>query len=195
MTQEFLLRSSSRLHASCILSGIIDTAFELFMNSGLIVFCTGFEFFVLVCDGISQRRIFLMADTEMQEQDVLSGVDTKAVEEEERSEPEKDQNSIERPKSPVPQDKTLTLESDVHLSDAPITNQTEANEEVGGQNNVDGKNGDVDQSEKKITSDVGQEETHLGESTSLKGEPSSPHVVEESVKKWKTWLLSDSEVM
>ncbi|KAG7590354.1 ARID DNA-binding domain [Arabidopsis suecica] len=139
-----------------------------------------------------------MADTEMQEQDVPSGadtapVDTKGVVEEEPLEPEKDQNSIEIPKSPVLEDKTLTLDSDVHLSDAPITNQIEANEEVGGHNSVDGKNGDVDHSEKKITSDAGQEETTLGESIPLKGEPSSPHVPEKSVKKWKTWLLSDSE--
>ncbi|XP_010416571.1 PREDICTED: AT-rich interactive domain-containing protein 5-like [Camelina sativa] len=145
-----------------------------------------------------------MAETDMQEQDVPSGagadadatpVDPKAVEVvlEERLEQEKDQNSIEKPKSPVPEDTTLTLESDVHLSDAPVTNQTEANEEVGGQDIVDGKNGDVDQSGKKITDEGGQEETKLGESTSLKGEPSSPHVADESVKKWKTWLLSDSE--
>lgn len=130
----------------------------------------------------------------MQEQDVPSGVDTTApidskVVENEPSEQEKDQNSIERPKSPVPEDKTVTLDSDVHLSDAPIANVTEANEEVGGQNNVD-----VDQSEKKIKSDGGQEETTLEESTPLKGEPSTPHVAVESVKKWKTWLLSDSEV-
>lgn len=132
----------------------------------------------------------------MQEQDVPSGADTKGVvAEEETSEPEKDQNSIEIPKSPVIEDKTHTLDSDLHLSDAPITNQTEANEEVGGHNSVDGKNGDVDQSEKKVTSDGGQEETTLGESIPLKGEPSSPHVPEKSVKKWKTWLLSDSEVM
>jgi hypothetical protein len=132
----------------------------------------------------------MMADTEMQEQDVPSG--TKGVVEE-PSELEKDLNSIERPKSPVPEDTTHTLDSDVHLSDAPIANQIEANEEVGGQNSVDGRNGDVDQSEKKITSDGGQEETTLGESNPLKGDPSSPHVPEESVKKWKTWLLSDAE--
>ncbi|VVA95501.1 unnamed protein product [Arabis nemorensis] len=143
-----------------------------------------------------------MADTEMQEQDLPSGVETSApvetkVVENETSEPEKEQNSIERPNSPVPEDKTLTLDSDVHLSDAPITNVTEANEEVGGgeKNSVDVKNDDVDQSEKKITSDVGQEETALGESAPLKGEPSTPHVAAgENVKKWKTWLLSDSEV-
>ncbi|KAL9311940.1 AT-rich interactive domain-containing protein 5 [Arabidopsis thaliana] len=132
----------------------------------------------------------MMADTEMQEQDVPSG--TKGVVEE-PSELEKDLNSIERPKSPVPEDTTHTLDSDVHLSDAPIANQIEANEEVGGQNSVDGRNGDVDQSEKKITSDGGQEETTLGESNPLKGDPSSPYVPEESVKKWKTWLLSDAE--
>ncbi|EOA35160.1 hypothetical protein CARUB_v10020299mg [Capsella rubella] len=143
-----------------------------------------------------------MADTEMQEQDVPSGNDsapvdtTKAVEEEEeeRSGTEKDQKSIENLKSPVFEDNTLTLESDVHLSDAPVTNQTEANEELGGQNIVDGKNGDVDQSENKITSEGGQEEAKLGDSTPLEGEPSSSHVADdESVKKWKTWLLSDSE--
>jgi hypothetical protein len=139
---------------------------------------------------MSQRISFMMADTEMQEQDVPSG--TKGVVEE-PSELEKDLNSIERPKSPVPEDTTHTLDSDVHLSDAPIANQIEANEEVGGQNSVDGRNGDVDQSEKKITSDGGQEETTLGESNPLKGDPSSPHVPEESVKKWKTWLLSDAE--
>ncbi|KAL1190021.1 AT-rich interactive domain-containing protein 5 [Cardamine amara subsp. amara] len=134
-----------------------------------------------------------MADTEMQEQDVPCGADTAPIDnkvvEEESSELEKDQNSIEKPKSPVPEDKTLTLDSDVHLSDAPVTNETEANEEVG----VDEKNGDVDQSDKKITSDGGHEETTLGESIPMKGEPSTPSVAEESVKKWKTWLLSDSE--
>ncbi|CAH2067595.1 unnamed protein product [Thlaspi arvense] len=135
-----------------------------------------------------------MTDTEMQEQDVPSGADaapveTKGVEEEEPSEPAKDQNSIEKSQSPVPEDTTLTLESDVHLSDAPITNETEASEEARGQKSVDGNNGDVDQSEKKVSSDGGQEET-----TPLEGEPSTPQVAGESVKKWKTWLLSDSEV-
>ncbi|CAN7054830.1 unnamed protein product [Brassica rapa subsp. trilocularis] len=75
-----------------------------------------------------------MADTEMEEQDVAS------------------------------EDKTLTLDSDLHLPDAPIA--------------------DVDQSEKKISSDGGQEESS-----------STPQVAVESVKKWKTWLLTDSEVM
>lgn len=136
----------------------------------------------------------------MQEQDVPSGVDDiasidKKGVEEEPSEPVNDQNSIERPKSPVPEDKTLTLDSDVHLSDAPVTNENVANEEVGVQNIVDEKNGDVDQSEKKITSDGGQEERTLEESIPLKGEASTPPVAEESVKKWKTWLLSDSEVI
>uniref|UniRef100_M4DGW1 SHSP domain-containing protein n=1 Tax=Brassica campestris TaxID=3711 RepID=M4DGW1_BRACM len=74
-----------------------------------------------------------MADTEMEEQDVAS------------------------------EDKTLTLDSDLHLPDAPIA--------------------DVDQSEKKISSDGGQEESS-----------STPQVAVESVKKWKTWLLTDSEV-
>ncbi|ESQ27471.1 hypothetical protein EUTSA_v10018578mg [Eutrema salsugineum] len=134
-----------------------------------------------------------MADTEMQEQELPSApVETKCADEE-PSEPVKDQNSIERPQSPVPEDKTLTLETDVHLSDAPpitnenITNETEASEEVGGQNSVDGNNGDVDQSQKKVTSDGGQEETTLGE-------PSTPQAAGESVKKWRTWLLNDSEV-
>ncbi|XP_048592268.1 AT-rich interactive domain-containing protein 5 isoform X2 [Brassica napus] len=74
-----------------------------------------------------------MADTEMEEQDVAS------------------------------EDKTLTLDTDLHLPDVPIA--------------------DVDQSEKKISSDGGQEESS-----------STPQVAVESVKKWKTWLLSDSEV-
>ncbi|CAA7013538.1 unnamed protein product [Microthlaspi erraticum] len=136
-----------------------------------------------------------MADTEMQEQDVpSSGADTAPVvtesvdhqPEPEPAEPVKDQIPSEKPQSPVaPEDKTLTLESDVHLSDAPI-----ANEEECVQNSV----GDVDQSEKKITSDGGQEEITLEESAPLKvGEPSTPSVADESVKKWKTWLLSDSE--
>ena len=62
------------------------------------------------------------------------------------------------------EDKTLTLDTDLHLPDAPIA--------------------DVDQSEKKISSDGGHEVSS-----------STPQVAVESVKKWKTWLLSDSEVM
>uniref|UniRef100_A0A1J3IM73 AT-rich interactive domain-containing protein 5 n=1 Tax=Noccaea caerulescens TaxID=107243 RepID=A0A1J3IM73_NOCCA len=123
-----------------------------------------------------------MADTDMQEQDVPSGADTAPVVTEsvddEPSEPVKDQIPSEKPQSPVPEDKTRTLESDVHLSDATI-----ANEEEGGQNSVDGKNGD----------DVGQEEITLEESAPLKGDTSTPSVEDESAKKWKTWLLSDSE--
>ncbi|CAN8240194.1 unnamed protein product [Cochlearia groenlandica] len=144
-----------------------------------------------------------MADTEMQEQDVpscadTSHVDTKCVEEEESLEPTKEQNPCEEPpQSPVAEDKTLTLDTDVELSDAPITNENVANEEVGGgQNSVDENNGNIDLSEKKIMSDGVQEETTIDESIPLKGEPSDPpHVEEESVQKWKTWLLSsDSEV-
>uniref|UniRef100_A0A1J3CJK7 AT-rich interactive domain-containing protein 5 n=1 Tax=Noccaea caerulescens TaxID=107243 RepID=A0A1J3CJK7_NOCCA len=117
-----------------------------------------------------------MADTEMQEQDVPSGADTAPVVTEsvddEPSEPVKDQIPSEKPQSPVPEDKTRTLESDVHLSDATI-----ANEEEGGQNSVD----------------VGQEEITLEESAPLKGDTSTPSVEDESAKKWKTWLQSDSE--
>ncbi|XP_013590044.1 PREDICTED: AT-rich interactive domain-containing protein 5 isoform X1 [Brassica oleracea var. oleracea] len=86
-----------------------------------------------------------MADTEMQEVDVASAADdTKCVEEE-------------------PEDnKTLTLDTDLHLPEA----------------------GDVDQSEKKISSDGGHKESSS----------TPPQAAVESVKKWKTWLLSDSEV-
>ncbi|WZZ69256.1 AT-rich interactive domain-containing protein 5 isoform X2 [Brassica napus] len=85
-----------------------------------------------------------MADTEMQEVDVASAADdTKCVEEE-------------------PEDnKTLTLDTDLHLPEA----------------------GDVDQSEKKISSDGGHKESSS----------TPPQAAVESVKKWKTWLLSDSE--
>ncbi|CAF2203573.1 unnamed protein product [Brassica napus] len=61
------------------------------------------------------------------------------------------------------QEQDVTLDTDLHLPDAPIA--------------------DVDQSEKKISSDGGHEESS-----------STPQVAVESVKKWKTWLLSDSEV-
>ncbi|KAG2254493.1 hypothetical protein Bca4012_058077 [Brassica carinata] len=110
-----------------------------------------------------------MGDTEMQEVEVPCAADTKCVEEEPKS-------------SSVPEEeKTLTLDTDLHLPDA---NETEA----GGLNIVD-------QSEKKISSQV--EKTLVEESsTPLKGEPFSapPQVIAvENVKKWKTWLLTDSE--
>ena len=43
----------------------------------------------------------------------------------------------------------------------------------------------LDQSEKKISSDGGHKESSS----------TPPQAAVESVKKWKTWLLSDSEVM
>ncbi|CAH8305936.1 unnamed protein product [Eruca vesicaria subsp. sativa] len=71
-----------------------------------------------------------MADTEMQEQHVPSpATDTKSVEEEPK------EKAAKEPKSHVPlEDKTRTLDSDLHLPDA--------NEEKGVQESV------VDQSEK-----------------------------------------------
>lgn len=111
-----------------------------------------------------------MADTEMEEVEVPCA-DTKCVEEE-PLDPNKELNSTEAPKSP-------TFDTDLHLPDAPS----------------------VDQSEKKITTgdDDGEEDKTVEESSTplKKGEPSAPtpppHVAVESVKKWKTWLLSDSE--
>lgn len=106
----------------------------------------------------------------MQEVEVPCAADTKRVEEEPKS-------------SSVPEEeKTLTLDTDLRLPDA---NETEA----GGEKSVD-------QSEKKISSQL--EKTLVEESsTPLKGEPfSAPQVIAvENVKKWKTWLLTDSEVM
>ncbi|KAF8106871.1 hypothetical protein N665_0130s0043 [Sinapis alba] len=104
-----------------------------------------------------------MADTEMQEVDHVPSVAAAA-----------DTKCVEEEEPSVPEDKeTHTLDTDLHLPDA--------NEEVGGLN---------DQSEKKITGDDVQE---VESSTPLKGEPSAPQVSVESVKKWKTWLLTDSE--
>lgn len=83
----------------------------------------------------------------------------------------------------VPEDKTLALDSDLHLPDA--------NEDVGGHNIVD-------ESAKNISSDGGgpEEKVQMESSAPLTGEPSAvPQVDVESVKKWKTWLLTHSQVI
>lgn len=115
-----------------------------------------------------------MADTEMQEQDVAFGsedvlVDTKFLEEE-PFETENYQNPCEIPQPLLLGDNTLTLGSDVQLTNGD------------GQANGHVKNGDagvVVHSEKK---------TH-------KVQMLSPKTGDENAKKRKSWLLSDSEVI
>ncbi|XP_010539760.1 PREDICTED: AT-rich interactive domain-containing protein 5-like [Tarenaya hassleriana] len=138
-----------------------------------------------------------MADTEMQEQDVASGVDAGPIEtkdpKQEPAGPEKDQNPSENPHSPVPEDNTLTLGSDVHFADAIVDNETGADEKVGGQASVDGKNADLSE-KKSIGDDHEPEEAKPEELTPPEVEHSTPDAGGESTKKWKTWLLTGSEV-
>ncbi|XP_010537246.1 PREDICTED: AT-rich interactive domain-containing protein 5-like isoform X2 [Tarenaya hassleriana] len=136
-----------------------------------------------------------MGDTEMHEQDVASGLYAGSVEargpNQEPSEP--DQNPIEKPLSPVPEDKTLTLESDVHLPDAAVDDETGADEVTDNHASVDGKS--ADQSINKSVGDDGHEEEKPEELTPPQVEHSTPDAGGGSTKKWRTWLLSKSEVV
>ncbi|EOA40571.1 hypothetical protein CARUB_v10009301mg [Capsella rubella] len=110
-----------------------------------------------------------MADSEMHEQDAFFGdeavlVDTKYLEEE-PLQTENYQNPSENPQPLLLEDKTLTLESDVHLTNG------------GAQANGHGMNGD-----------------HSGRKT-RKVQILTPKPEDVSAKKRKSWLLTDSEAL